>query len=247
MSAPAMKMSFLPLIRTAARTPVSRSRRSISSRNSSFTDIEDHIPQITPSQRQVLSLTCLTPIDAQRTQVTQIAWSDHPAFTLLRPVIGAMARTFLRQDADMVKLQNEGLKYDPPLMWIDDELTQEAHAWAAARTPAARLIDADMRANGGTILLGDLKNYAPKDMAPLTGLVVKSLITKPLEAAVVAPGNIDVAGFAWAASRELAPATYLATSQLKADFRKPTANSSASSLRRSKIFLNRMIPSPAPK
>jgi DMSO/TMAO reductase YedYZ molybdopterin-dependent catalytic subunit len=38
----------------------------------------------------------------------------------------------------------------------------------------------------------------PKDMAPLTGLVVKSLITKPLDGATVAPGKIEVAGFAWA-------------------------------------------------
>ena len=52
--------------------------------------------------------------------MTQIAWSDHPAFTLLKPVIAAWARTFLRQDADMVALQAQGLKGDPPLMWIDD-------------------------------------------------------------------------------------------------------------------------------
>src|ERR671922_2850332 len=38
----------------------------------------------------------------------------------------------------------------------------------------------------------------PKDMAPLTGLVVKSLITKPTEGATVPPGRIDLAGFAWA-------------------------------------------------
>jgi DMSO/TMAO reductase YedYZ molybdopterin-dependent catalytic subunit len=38
----------------------------------------------------------------------------------------------------------------------------------------------------------------PKDMAPLTGLVVKSLITKPLDGAIFAPGKIDVGGFAWA-------------------------------------------------
>jgi hypothetical protein len=71
-------------------------------------------------RRQVLSLTCLTPIDETRTQITQIAWSDHPAFTLLKPVIAAWARTFLRQDADMVALQARGLKGDPPLLWIDD-------------------------------------------------------------------------------------------------------------------------------
>jgi phenylpropionate dioxygenase-like ring-hydroxylating dioxygenase large terminal subunit len=75
---------------------------------------------VTVGKRQVLSLTCLTPIDATRTQVTQIAWSDHPAFTLLKPVIAAWARTFLRQDAEMVRLQGQGLKSDPPLLWIDD-------------------------------------------------------------------------------------------------------------------------------
>jgi phenylpropionate dioxygenase-like ring-hydroxylating dioxygenase large terminal subunit len=71
-------------------------------------------------QRQVLSLTCLTPIDAARTQVTQIVWSDHPVFTLLKPLIAAWSRTFLCQDGGMVKLQKAGLKYDPPLLWVDD-------------------------------------------------------------------------------------------------------------------------------
>jgi sulfite oxidase len=37
-----------------------------------------------------------------------------------------------------------------------------------------------------------------KDTAPLTGLVVKSLITTPLEGASFAPGPIAVGGFAWA-------------------------------------------------
>jgi len=71
-------------------------------------------------RRQVLALTCLTPVTATRTGITQIIWSDHPAFVLLRPFIAAGARRFLRQDGDMVNLQNQGLKYDPPLLWIDD-------------------------------------------------------------------------------------------------------------------------------
>jgi phenylpropionate dioxygenase-like ring-hydroxylating dioxygenase large terminal subunit len=70
--------------------------------------------------RQVLSLTCLTPVTDTKTRITQIIWSDHPAFTVLKPVIRLGARRFLRQDGDMVNLQNEGLKYDPPLLWIDD-------------------------------------------------------------------------------------------------------------------------------
>jgi DMSO/TMAO reductase YedYZ molybdopterin-dependent catalytic subunit len=44
----------------------------------------------------------------------------------------------------------------------------------------------------------------PKDMAPLTGLVAKSLLTRPLEAAAFAPGRIDVAGFAWAGEPDIA-------------------------------------------
>jgi hypothetical protein len=43
-----------------------------------------------------------------------------------------------------------------------------------------------------------------KDMAPLTGLVVKSLITRPIDGAVVPPGKIDVAGFAWAGEAAIA-------------------------------------------
>ena len=43
----------------------------------------------------------------------------------------------------------------------------------------------------------------PKDLAPLTGLVVKSLITRPLDGAVVPPGPVTVAGFAWAGDRDI--------------------------------------------
>ena len=69
---------------------------------------------------QVLALTCLTPVTQTRTRITQLIWSDHPAFVLLRPLIAAGARRFLKQDGDMVNLQNEGLRYDPALLWIDD-------------------------------------------------------------------------------------------------------------------------------
>ncbi len=38
----------------------------------------------------------------------------------------------------------------------------------------------------------------PKDMVPLTGLVVKSFINSPLDGANVAPGKVRLSGFAWA-------------------------------------------------
>ena len=71
-------------------------------------------------RRQVLALTCLTPVSETRTRITQVIWSDHPAFTLLTPFVRLAVRAFLKQDGDMVNLQNEGLRYDPPLLWIDD-------------------------------------------------------------------------------------------------------------------------------
>ena len=44
----------------------------------------------------------------------------------------------------------------------------------------------------------------PRDMAPLTGLVVKSLITRPTDGTIVGPGKVEVAGFAWAGETDIA-------------------------------------------
>jgi len=90
-------------------------------------------------KRQVLALTCLTPLDDRRTQITQLIWSDHPVFSIIKPFLQAGARAFLRQDAGMVNLQNEGLKYDPSLLWIDDAdrqakwYQQLKREWASSR------------------------------------------------------------------------------------------------------------------
>ncbi len=97
--------------------------------------------------RQVLSLTCLTPLNETATRITQIMWSDHPAFTLLRPLIARAARKFLRQDAAMVNLQNQGLAYDPSLLWIDDADKQAKwyqalkREWAASRREARAFVN----------------------------------------------------------------------------------------------------------
>lgn len=94
---------------------------------------------VTVGRRQVLSLTCLTPIHETSTRITQVIWSDHPAFVLLKPLIAAGARAFLRQDGEMVNLQNQGLKYDPSLLWVDDAdrqakwYQQLKREWTASR------------------------------------------------------------------------------------------------------------------
>jgi hypothetical protein len=43
-----------------------------------------------------------------------------------------------------------------------------------------------------------------KDMAPLTGLVVKSLITTPVAGASLPAGKVAVGGFAWAGENDIA-------------------------------------------
>jgi phenylpropionate dioxygenase-like ring-hydroxylating dioxygenase large terminal subunit len=97
--------------------------------------------------RQVLSLTCLTPVSPTRTRITQIVWSDHPVFAVAEPLIKAGARRFLAQDGDMVNLQNQGLKYDPPLMWIDDADRQAKwyqalkREWVASRREARAFVN----------------------------------------------------------------------------------------------------------
>lgn len=70
--------------------------------------------------KQVLALTLLTPVNENKTRITQVFWSDHWVFALAKPFLRAGVVAFLHQDGGMVNLQNEGLKYDPPLLWIDD-------------------------------------------------------------------------------------------------------------------------------
>ena len=71
-------------------------------------------------EKQVLALTCLTPVTETKTRITQIFWSDHWVFDLIRPFLRMGVVAFLKQDGGMVNLQNEGLRYDPALIWIDD-------------------------------------------------------------------------------------------------------------------------------
>jgi len=76
--------------------------------------------EITVGKKTLLSFTAVTPIDEKTTQIRQVFFTDFLSVKLLKPFIEAGARKFLRQDADMVDLQQEGLKYDPKLMLIED-------------------------------------------------------------------------------------------------------------------------------
>jgi len=95
--------------------------------------------EIKVGQKTLLSFTAVTPIDETRTDIRQIFFTDILMLKLLSPILGIFARKFLRQDADMVDLQQMGLKYDPTLLLIDDADTQAKwyHAikkeWAKSR------------------------------------------------------------------------------------------------------------------
>ncbi|HTW33086.1 MAG TPA: aromatic ring-hydroxylating dioxygenase subunit alpha [Rhizomicrobium sp.] len=67
----------------------------------------------------VVGLTVCTPIDRDTTEVTQVFY--WPAWLgFIRPFFMVLGPTFLGDDRRMVELQKEGLKYDPPLMLIQD-------------------------------------------------------------------------------------------------------------------------------
>lgn len=90
-------------------------------------------------KKGLLSFTAVTPIDEKRTRISQVFFTNMGLVKLASPIARLGARAFLRQDADMVDLQQTGLKYDPKLMLIDDADTQAKwyhglkKAWAKHR------------------------------------------------------------------------------------------------------------------
>lgn len=75
---------------------------------------------IKAGKREVLGFTAVTPQDAARTLVTQVFYWTMPTLTLLKPFLAPFVRTFVGQDRKIVELQNEGLKFSPPQMLIQD-------------------------------------------------------------------------------------------------------------------------------
>lgn len=94
---------------------------------------------VTAGKKTLLSFTAVTPIDDNHTHIRQLFFTDITVVKLLSPLVRRAAKTFLRQDGNMVDLQQMGLKYDPNLMLVDDADTQAKwyHAikkeWAASR------------------------------------------------------------------------------------------------------------------
>ncbi len=79
---------------------------------------------ITVGPKTLLSFTAVTPMNADQTHIRQIFFTDMTLMKMLAPILGIGARRFLRQDAEMVDLQQKGLAYDPTLLLIEDADTQ---------------------------------------------------------------------------------------------------------------------------
>lgn len=94
------------------------------------------------AKMRILTLTCLTPEAPKRTRITQLTWWNISGLLDFATPFFAkpMAKKFLDQDGDMVDLQNEGLKYQKNMLWIDDIDVQAKwyqvlkKEWASSRT-----------------------------------------------------------------------------------------------------------------
>ena len=96
---------------------------------------------ISNEKTRLLTLTCLTPEAPKRTRITQFTWwTGAPLLDLAVPLAIPMAKKFLRQDGDMVDLQNMGLAHQKAMLWIDDIDVQAKwyqrlkREWTEART-----------------------------------------------------------------------------------------------------------------
>jgi phenylpropionate dioxygenase-like ring-hydroxylating dioxygenase large terminal subunit len=75
---------------------------------------------IRAGKREVLGFTAVTPKDSEHTLVTQVFYWTMPWLVMVKPFFRPFARSFLGQDRRIVELQNEGLKFSPPQMLIQD-------------------------------------------------------------------------------------------------------------------------------
>lgn len=82
------------------------------------------IEELATDRHTVCNLTAVTPINENRTEVYTMLYWDLWFLDLLKPIIKQLSREFLGQDRDVVVKQQQGLKYDPTLLLINDADTQ---------------------------------------------------------------------------------------------------------------------------
>jgi phenylpropionate dioxygenase-like ring-hydroxylating dioxygenase large terminal subunit len=82
------------------------------------------IEHIQAGGHRVANLTALTPIDAGTTEINHCIYWTAPWLGVLKPLLRPYVRAFLDQDRAIMERQQQGLRFDPLLMLIDDADTQ---------------------------------------------------------------------------------------------------------------------------
>jgi phenylpropionate dioxygenase-like ring-hydroxylating dioxygenase large terminal subunit len=82
------------------------------------------IENIRAGRHLVCNLTAITPIDDRLTAINHCIYWTSPWLGALKPLLRPYVRAFLRQDREIMERQQQGLRFDPPLMLIDDADTQ---------------------------------------------------------------------------------------------------------------------------
>jgi len=78
------------------------------------------IERIRAGKTSVVGLTTVVPIGERRTEVTQSFYWTSRWLDVIKPFFRPMARAFLRQDKDIVQLQQQALPYINKQILIDD-------------------------------------------------------------------------------------------------------------------------------
>lgn len=82
------------------------------------------IEHVRAGRHRLANLTAITPLDAQTSEINHCVYWTMPWLGALKPLLARYVRAFLRQDRDILRRQQQGLAFDPPLMLIDDADTQ---------------------------------------------------------------------------------------------------------------------------
>jgi phenylpropionate dioxygenase-like ring-hydroxylating dioxygenase large terminal subunit len=72
----------------------------------------------------VVNLTAVTPLGPGESEINNAIYWTLPWLRPLTPLLRPYVRAFLRQDRDIMVLQQRGLRHDPPLLLVNDADTQ---------------------------------------------------------------------------------------------------------------------------
>lgn len=81
---------------------------------------------ITVGNHHIILLTALTPIDETRTALHQFIFTTIGAINLLLPILKPFGKAFIKQDLDMVKKQQDGLRGEHPSLMLLGDADQQA-------------------------------------------------------------------------------------------------------------------------